>query len=157
MKLYELTALLDPEMVVGSNYETTMAQITSKIVECGGKIVKVENLGEKRLAYSILGKERAVHTYLNVTFEDSHDTVKLAQFFNTYDPILRYLLVQTDNRKQGLPTEIVLTEQSDFELGSEIFEPLNEEINNYLSDTYGYCVKDYSVEIKVKKINWDLD
>lgn len=55
----------------------------------------------------------------------------------------------------NLPEEINLTADKDFVMSEDLAEMLNEEISDYLSDKYGYCVEAYGYEIKVGGIIWD--
>jgi len=52
-----------------------------------------------------------------------------------------------------LPTELKLGR--DFVMSEELAEMLAEEINDYLSDKYGYCVEGYGWDIELGGITWD--
>ena len=52
---------------------------------------------------------------------------------------------------EGLPTEIELTLKDMIEDDLEDEETVTEEINNYLSDNWGFCVFDYEYEIIAKE------
>lgn len=56
---------------------------------------------------------------------------------------------------RDLPKEIILTADKEFVMSEDLATLLNEEINDYLSDKYGYCVEAYGYEIKVSEIFWD--
>ena len=62
----------------------------------------------------------------------------------------------------GLPTEVRMEIDSCLADSIEDEEYLIEEINNYLSDTYGWCVWNYDYEIVgdeilISNIEWDLE
>jgi hypothetical protein len=52
---------------------------------------------------------------------------------------------------EGLPTELELTLINMIEDDLEDEEIVTEEINEYLSDNYGFCVFDYEYEIIAKE------
>lgn len=57
-----------------------------------------------------------------------------------------------------LPSEICLTERGNgFQLDDDVFERLNEAINDYLSDTYGFCVNGYDYQLTISDIDWDTE
>lgn len=62
-----------------------------------------------------------------------------------------------DITEPSLPEEIVLTGEKDFEMSDELMDKLCEEINDYLSDKYGYCNSGWCYEIKVSDIMWDCE
>lgn len=55
----------------------------------------------------------------------------------------------------NLPEEVILTADPEFQMSEELADRLSEEINDYLSDKYGYCVEAYGWELKVGGIVWD--
>ena len=56
---------------------------------------------------------------------------------------------------RNLPEEVNLTADPEFQMSEELADRLSEEINDYLSDKYGYCVEAYGWELKVGGIVWD--
>lgn len=100
MKKYELTLLLNEKTQDNTELEKAMNPIRDWIVDLGGEIISEENDGRKRLAYSISGEDFAVYMFLNIQFDESNKEFaqKLSSWLNTYEPVLRYLLVQVNEK-----------------------------------------------------------
>ena len=62
-----------------------------------------------------------------------------------------------DITEPDLPTDLDITADEDFVPSGEVIDGLINEINEYLSDKYGYCVNSYSYSIKIHDIDWDLN
>lgn len=88
---YEITVL------TATNDEETIENIEQIIQEHGFNIITVEDEGKKRLAYPIRKHEYAFYTFYRLTVDDTDTEApeKLARTLNTYQPVLRYLLVKT--------------------------------------------------------------
>ena len=70
-----------------------------KLIESnGGKIIKAEADGKKRLSYKINGQEFAVYYYYDVQLP-ADAPQKLGNVLNITDEVLRALIVRTDPRK----------------------------------------------------------
>ena len=54
-----------------------------------------------------------------------------------------------------LPKNVCLSGNRDFRLSDELADRLNEEITDFLSGEYGFCVNAYGWELKAVDINWD--
>lgn len=92
---YELTVI----MRAGCITDDEWAEIEKKIKELDGKIIKQENDGIKRMAYSIDGEERAEFRYAEI--ELPHNKAQaLGSWFNIRHNVLRYLLVRVDDRRK---------------------------------------------------------
>lgn len=96
MKNYELTVLIHPDLEM--NLEPATSKIKELIEKHGGKIVKEENDGKKRLAYPIKKQDFAVYCYYEVELP-ADAPLKIESAFNITDEILRHLLVRVDERK----------------------------------------------------------
>ena len=96
MKQYELTFLVHPDLEM--NMEPVVAKVKNLIEGAEGKIVKELNEGKKRLAYSIKGQEYAVYYYMELELP-TIAPAKISSVLNITDEVLRYLLVQADERK----------------------------------------------------------
>ena len=73
-----------------------------------------------------------------------------------------------ENYTWVIPVEETLPENEEMEIDSCLADSIEDDdyvqevINNYLSDKYGYCVEDYNYEIvdgkiKISLITWDVD
>ena len=57
----------------------------------------------------------------------------------------------------NLPKNVCLSGDKDFQLSEELADRLNEEITDFLSDKYGFCVNAYGWELNAVDINWDTE
>lgn len=86
---YELTMLFKTELE--PVLEQTLKKIRKTIEKYDGKILKEENDGKKRLAYSINGEEYAIYYYMELNLVNALD---ISRELNVNEDILRYLLVR---------------------------------------------------------------
>ncbi len=96
MKDYELTVLIHPDLEM--NLDPALDKVRKTVESAGGKIIKEENDGKKRLAYSINGQDFAVYYYLDLSLP-ADAPLKISSTLNITEEILRYLLVRVDERK----------------------------------------------------------
>ena len=96
MKNYELTVLIHPDLEM--NLEPATTKIKDLVVKNGGKIIKEENDGKKKLAYSINGQDFAVYNYYEVELP-ADAPAKIESALNITDEVIRHLLVTVDERK----------------------------------------------------------
>ncbi|MDO4611278.1 MAG: 30S ribosomal protein S6 [Candidatus Saccharibacteria bacterium] len=96
MKAYELSVLFHPDLEM--NLDPSLDKVKKLIEVSGGKIVKEENDGKKRLAYAISGNEFAVYYYMDLELP-AEAPAKISSTMNINDEVLRYLLVKTDERR----------------------------------------------------------
>ena len=96
MKDYELTVLYHPDLE--TNLDPALDKVKSLIESNGGKIVKTEPEGKKRLAYRLKNQDFAIYYYYDLQLPAEAPN-KLATVFGITDEILRAMLVKTDARK----------------------------------------------------------
>ncbi len=96
MKDYELSILFHPDLEM--NLDPVLAKVKKLIEDHGGKIVKEENDGKKRLAYTVDGQEFAVYYFYDLQLP-AEAPAKISGVLNITDEVLRYLLVKVDERK----------------------------------------------------------
>ncbi|MDO4760046.1 MAG: 30S ribosomal protein S6 [Candidatus Saccharibacteria bacterium] len=99
MKNYELTVLFHPDLEM--NLDPALDKVKKLIESNGGKIVKEENDGKKRMAYSIAAQDFAVYYYFEVELPAA-SLAKISSVLNITDEVIRYLLVAVDERKLKL-------------------------------------------------------
>ena len=99
MKDYELTVLFHPDLEM--NLDPALDKVTKIIESNGGKIVKAENEGKKRLAYSIKTQDFAVYYFFDVQLPAAAPA-KISSTLNITDEVLRYILLTVDERKAKL-------------------------------------------------------
>ncbi len=97
MRQYELTVLIHPDLEM--NLEPATDKIKSLIESVNGKIVKENNEGKKRLAYTINKQDYAVYYYYELELPDDGAADRIVKVLSITDEVLRYLLVLVDERK----------------------------------------------------------
>lgn len=115
MKEYELTVLIHPDLE--ADIETPLKKVRDIITSNGGEIIKEDNWGKKRLAYSIKHEDFAVYNYFDVMLP-AEATLKISNTLNITEEVLRYLLVTADLRVRKALEEAKAVESTE-ELTSE--------------------------------------
>ena len=96
MKDYELSVLYHPDLEM--NMEPALEKVKKIIEDNGGKIVKADNDGKKRLAYAIAGQDFAVYYYYDLQLPATAPA-KISSTLNITDEVIRYMLVVADEKK----------------------------------------------------------
>lgn len=89
MKDYELVVLLHPDLEI--DLDKPLKKVESIIKQYGGKTIKTDVWGKRKLAYAINHEEFAVYVYFDVQVPPEA-IGKLEKAFNITDEVLRYLL-----------------------------------------------------------------
>ncbi len=97
MQNYELTVLIHPDLE--SQIDVYNDKLKALVLEHGGTILKEENWGKKRLAYSIRKQDFGVYLGYEVALP-SEAPLKISNMLNISDYSLRYLLVKTDEKER---------------------------------------------------------
>lgn len=92
-KLYELTVLLHPDLEI--DLEKPLTKVEKIITDNGGKIVKTESQGKKKLAYQIKKQDFAVYVLFEVEVAPANAN-KIQGLLNITDEVIRYLMVEKD-------------------------------------------------------------
>ncbi len=90
MRTYELIVLLHPDLEIDADAPIT--KIEKLVTDVGGKIIKRDNWGKKRLAYPIKKHDFAVYVYFKLQLETSTVT-ELERSLGITEEIIRHLLV----------------------------------------------------------------
>ena len=110
MQEYELTVLIQPDLE--AKLEEPLAKVRDIVAKAGGKIIKEDNWGKKKLAYSIRKEEFAVYVYFEAELP-SDAPLKISSTLNITDEVLRYLLVKVDHKGRALLAESKQTDESE--------------------------------------------
>ena len=102
MKEYELTVLIHPDLEM--NLELATDKVKALLEKNGGKIVKEESEGKKKLAYQIKGQDFAVYYYYEVELP-AEAPAKISSALNITDEVIRYLLVTKDEKRVSAKVE----------------------------------------------------
>lgn len=95
MKEYELTVVIHPDLEV--DLEAPLTKIREVVTSAGGKIIREDNWGKKKLAYRIKNEDFGVYVYFDVSLP-ADAPLKISGTFNITDEVLRYLLVTVDEK-----------------------------------------------------------
>ncbi len=102
MKEYELTVLIHPDLE--ADLETPLAKVRDIVTTAGGKIVREDNWGKKKLQYTIKREEFAVYVYMDVELP-ADAPLKISNTLNITEEVLRYLLVKVDPKGRAALAE----------------------------------------------------
>lgn len=89
-KTYELMVLLHPDLEI--DVETPIAKIEGLVTANGGKILKRDNWGKKRLAYRIARQDFAVYVYFELDL-NPESVAELDRVILITEEVLRHILV----------------------------------------------------------------
>ncbi len=95
MKEYELTVLVHPDLE--SDLDKALDKVRALVTDNGGEIIKEDNWGKKRLAYSINREDFAVYVYFELNLP-ADAPLKISNVLNITDEVLRYLLLKADEK-----------------------------------------------------------
>ena len=96
MQQYELTVLVHPDLE--SEIDKTITTLKSLVTDNGGKIVKEDNWGKKKLAYTIKKEDFAVYLSMDLELPPAAP-LTISNNLNIVDYALRYLLVKVDEKE----------------------------------------------------------
>ena len=96
MRNYEGVFIINPDLPNDASKGVVM-QLQELVTKNGGRVDGLQEWGKKRLAYKINKKQDGNYVILNFQL-DSKQTKKLEQSLRLNDQLLRYLLVNKDER-----------------------------------------------------------
>ena len=102
MKEYELTVLIHPDLE--ADLDSKLDQIKKLVTDNGGKIVKEESWGKKKLAYQIERQDFALYHYMDVELP-AEAPLAISNTLNITDGVIRYLLVKADVKARAALAE----------------------------------------------------
>lgn len=95
MKEYELVSLIHPDLEM--NLEPAIDKVRAIVHEAGGKVVKEDGWGKKKLAYQIKGQDFGIYQYFELELP-ADAPLKISNILNITDEVIRYLLVKKDEK-----------------------------------------------------------
>ena len=98
MQEYELTVLVHPDRE--SELEKALDTVRSMVTTNGGKVVKEDNWGKKKLAYRIEKQDFAFYVLMDVELP-AEAPLKISNALNISDDVIRYLLVKVDAKERA--------------------------------------------------------
>ncbi|MBN2280127.1 MAG: 30S ribosomal protein S6 [Candidatus Marinimicrobia bacterium] len=110
MRYYENLFIINPHLE-GPALETLMGKIKSEMSDAGANLLKVEELGKKRLAYQIKHQKYGSYVLLIFESEQSAAVRKFEDWMNIQEDVLANLTVKLDE-KPDLTKATVLDDPS---------------------------------------------
>ncbi len=96
MRNYEGVFIINPDLSNEAS-KGVVAQLQELVTKNGGRVEGLQEWGKKRLAYKINKKREGGYVILNFQLESKH-AKKLEQSLRLNDQLLRYLLVNKDEK-----------------------------------------------------------
>ncbi len=113
---YELVVLLHPDLEI--DLEKPLAKVRQILADNGGEIVKEDNWGKRKLAYTINKEDFAVYVYMEVSLP-AESVKKVQGILNITDEVLRYLLTAVDPKLEAAAKEAAEREAANEEKAKE--------------------------------------
>lgn len=97
MNKYESVVVLNPDMDEDSVNEAIkeIEEIIKKFDEINEEKLKTENLGKKKLAYQVKGREDGIYV-LFTFYAKPDDITELERVYRIMDEVLKYIVVRMD-------------------------------------------------------------
>lgn len=93
MNKYESVIIVNPK--VEENKIEEIIEKINNLINSNGKMDKVENLGKKKLAYSIRNENEGI--YILFEFETESETIhELERLYRILDEIMKFIVVHQD-------------------------------------------------------------
>ncbi len=89
MRDYELVVLLHPDLEL--NLDSPLKKVSAIITDSGGKVIKQDVWGKRKLAYPINKENFAVYVYFDIQLSPEA-VAKVESLFNITDEVIRYLI-----------------------------------------------------------------
>jgi small subunit ribosomal protein S6 len=96
MRNYEGVFIIDPDLSHDAS-KNVIAQIQEWVTKVGGRVDSMQEWGKKRLTYKIRKKQDGNYLFLQFQIDPKH-TKKLEQTIKLNDQVMRYLLVNKDDK-----------------------------------------------------------
>ncbi len=97
MNFYENLLILDPTLD-DKNIEDAIERVKDFITKKGGDILKAENWGSRKLAYTL--KKQKKGTYIMLLFKTPPSTIiELEKFFKLFEPLVKFLIIKLKRKE----------------------------------------------------------
>lgn len=93
MHQYELAVLYHPDLEV--DLSKAEEKVKKLVADGGGKVVKEDNWGKRKLAYNIKGNEHAVYVFYTVELP-GESLKKIEATLNITGEVIRFLITRPD-------------------------------------------------------------
>jgi small subunit ribosomal protein S6 len=95
-KTYELMVLLHPDLEIDA--EAPIVKVEGLVEAVGGRVIKRDNWGKKRLAYRISRQDFAIYVYFEIQLEPTQVN-QLERTILITEEVLRHILVVHEESK----------------------------------------------------------
>lgn len=113
MRPYELVVLLHPDLEI--DVDTPIAKLEKMVEVAGGKVVRRDNWGKKRLAYRINHLDFAVYVFFELLLEPSK-AQGIERSLLLAEEVIRHLLVSKETPKvvpEGKKAKAVVADKAE--------------------------------------------
>jgi len=108
---YENIIIISPDCKTDEE-EELLKRVRTGIEKAGATILKVDDWGTRKMAYPIKKKDRG-HYFFMLLDMDEGNVPGIGKFYKNIDLILRYMVVNIDEKNKGLekpPEQVVFDE-----------------------------------------------
>jgi small subunit ribosomal protein S6 len=99
VRRYENILIVAPDCTKEEE-EDLLRRVQGNVEKLGAELLKVDDWGVRKLAYSIKKKDRGHYFFLLLNMEEA-SIVALDKFYRTMDLVLRHLFVVVDEKEKG--------------------------------------------------------
>lgn len=99
MRTYELTYIIHPDLD-DTAFKELIETIAGWILSGGGKVVKSDVWGKRKMAYQVRKQKEGNYVHLNIELEGSQGT-EIERQMGLQESVMRYLLIATEEEKQS--------------------------------------------------------
>ena len=93
MNQYEIAILYHPDLEI--DLEKASKRVEKIFTDNGGKVVKADNWGKRKLAYPIKRNEHAIYVFYTLEFP-APNLQKVESTLNITDEVIRFLITKPD-------------------------------------------------------------
>jgi len=97
LRYYENLFIINPH-VEGAALETLMGKIEKELTDAGANLLKVEELGKKRLAYQIKHQKYGAYVLYFFESEEKSSVRKFEDWLNIQEDVLANMTVKLDEK-----------------------------------------------------------
>jgi len=135
LRSYEVMFIAAPNTVEDDLRKLT-SQLETVVSDLGGKVVKIDHLGRRRLAYPIQKFDEGIYSLLNVE-GSGKEIAEVERRLRVSDLVIRHLTVRTDEdlrraekikaRRRAAPSKASRNEPIDLEIDNDEVDGEEEE------------------------------
>jgi small subunit ribosomal protein S6 len=105
MNIYENAVILNPSLNE-EDLRSTIDKISDFIRNSGGRILRIDNWGKRKLAYELNKQKMGVYVFF--LFESPSSVIKkIEDYFKVFDPVVKFMVIKLDKKQiAALPKEI---------------------------------------------------